>query len=229
MTVLALALSAALIVYNTVTNRERSRESTYILRNLAVGIGLLLIARVAGLTWRELGLGPDAVDDGWRWGRLVVLVVAVGAAAVGALAGRVPAFARLLSDRRADLPTDQLAFHTLVRIPIGTAAFEEFAFRGVLFASFATAWGQGWAVAASSIAFGLWHVGPARLTAEINQHQDPHRIRRDVLVAVLVTTAGGVGFALLRLGSGSLLAPVLAHAAINIFGLLVAAVVQRTS
>ncbi|MDX1622063.1 MAG: CPBP family intramembrane glutamic endopeptidase [Nitriliruptorales bacterium] len=229
MTALALALTVALVGYSVVTNLDRSRESTYILRNLAIGVALAVVARAAGLSWSEMGLAREALDDGWRWGRLVAIAVAVGAAVVGALAGRVPAIDRALQDRRADLPPRQLAFHALVRIPIGTAAFEEFAFRGVLLAAFTAAWGQGWGVAASSLAFGLWHIGPARLTARINHRDDPRQLRREVVGAVALTTLGGVAFALLRLGSGSLLAPVLAHTSTNVFGLLVAATVQQTS
>lgn len=227
MLLVALGLAAALVAYNTVTNLERSRESTYLVRNVVTGAGLVLAARAVGLSLDQLGLGQDAVAEGLRWGRLIVLVAAVGAAAAAPLADHVPAIARALDDRRADLPADRLAFQVFVRIPVGTAAFEELAFRGVLLAAFAQAAGTTWAVAASSVAFGLWHIGPARLTARINGVRDPRAIRRDVLVAVVTTTVGGLGFALLRLVSGSLLAPVLAHAGINGFGLLVAAARQR--
>ncbi|MDX1657465.1 MAG: CPBP family intramembrane glutamic endopeptidase [Nitriliruptorales bacterium] len=225
---LGLALAVALVAYNLATNRDESTDAAYLLRNLAAGGVLLLLARAAGLGLDDLGLAPEELDDGWRWGRLAVVGVAVASAVAGALATRVPLLSRLLSDRRADLPLDRLVFHVLVRIPFGTAAFEELAFRGVLLGAFALSWGEGWAVAASSVAFGLWHVGPAGLTARINGREDPDQVRKEVVTAVAVTTLGGIGFGLLRLGSGSLLAPVLAHASINAFGLLVAAVVQHT-
>lgn len=211
------------MAYNTVANRGRTREATYLLRNLATGAVLVAIAVAAGLTPERLGLAPDAVADGLRWGRLVVLAVAVLTAVAGALAGRVPALAVALDDDRADLPPGQLAFHVLVRIPLATAAFEELAFRGVLLAAFDEALGTPAAIIASSIAFGLWHVGPTRLTARLNGVDDPTSIRRRVAVAVVVTAIGGVGLALLRLGSGSLLAPLLAHWATNAFALLLAA------
>ncbi|MDX1621426.1 MAG: CPBP family intramembrane glutamic endopeptidase [Nitriliruptorales bacterium] len=225
---LGLGLAAALVTYNIATNRDESTDAAYLLRNLAAGGVLFLVSQAAGLSLDDLGLAPADLDDGWRWGRLAVVGVAVGSAVAGALANRVPLLSQLLSDRRADLPLDRLMFHVLVRIPVGTAAFEEFAFRGLLLSAFAASWGDGWAVVTSSLAFGFWHVGPARLTARINGRNEPQQVRADVFTAVAATTLGGVGFALLRLGSGSLLAPVLAHASINAFGLLVAAVVQRT-
>lgn len=218
----AVALAAALVGYNSVTNRTATSDATYLVRNLLVGAALAAGALVAGLSLEQLGLAPDALADGWRWGRLVVLAVAVLAALAGALADRVPAVAAALDDRRADLPPRRLAFQVLVRIPLGTALFEEVAFRGVLLAAFSAVVGTGWAVAASSVAFGLWHIGPTRLAARENGVDDPRAVRRRVAVAVVVTTIGGVGLALLRVGSDSLLAPVLAHAAVNGFALLVA-------
>lgn len=220
----AVALAVALVAYNTVTNRTPTRDATYLVRNLAVGAALVAGALAAGLSLAQLGLAADGVTDGWRWGRLVVLVVAVLAAVAGALADRVPVIGGALDDRRADLPPQHLAFHVLVRIPLGTALFEEVAFRGVLLAAFAEAVGTGWAVVASSVAFGLWHVGPTRLATRENEVDDDRTARRRVVAAVALTTVGGGGFALLQVGSGSLLAPVLAHAAINGFALLLAAV-----
>lgn len=224
----AFALAVVLVAYNTVTNLRPSTEATYLVRNLVTGVLLVGIARAAGLSWGDLGLGADAVGAGWRWGRVAVIAVAVGVAAVAALAGRFPAVARLLSDRRADLPPRLLAYHVLVRIPVGTAAFEEVAFRGVLLGAFLATVPTAWAVVASSVAFGLWHLAPTRRSLEINDVRDPGDRRRELVNAVTATTVAGVVLSLLRLGSGSVLAPVLAHAAVNALGMLAAAVFQRT-
>ena len=223
MLALALVLAGALVAYSSLTNRAPSGEVAYLVRNLVTGVVLVGLALAAGLSPEQLGLSPAAAAAGLSWGRVVVVAVAVVAAAAGALADRVPAIGRALDDERADLPLDRLVFHVLVRIPLGTALFEEVAFRGVLLAAFDAAAGTGWAVAASSVAFGLWHVGPTRLAARENGVDDPGEVRRRVAVAVVVTTVGGVGFALLRVASGSLLAPVLAHWATNALFLLVAA------
>lgn len=223
MVVLALGLSAGLVGYNLVTNRTPTPDATYLVRNLAVGAALVALALAAGLSAEAIGLAPDAVTAGVQWGGLVVTAAAVVAAIAAALAPRVALIADALADQRADLPPDELAFQVFVRIPLGTALFEEVAFRGVLLAVVAEALGTGWAVVLSSAVFGLWHVGPTRLAARENGVVDPRAVRRRVVAAVAVTTVGGAGFALLRIGSGSLLAPVLAHAAINGFALLVAA------
>lgn len=223
MVLLGVGLSAVLVAYNLVSNRTPTPDITYLVRNLVIGAALVSVALAAGLSMADLGLDPDAATAGLRWGGLVATAAAVVTATAGALANRVGAIAAALADERADLPPDRLAFQVFVRIPLGTALFEEVAFRGVLLAVVAEALGTGWAIALSSVAFGLWHLGPTRLAAAENDVTDLTEVRRRVAVAVVVTTVGGVGFALLRLVSGSILAPVVAHAAINGFALLVAA------
>lgn len=227
--ILASALAVGLVVYSVVTNRHPTGHATYILRNLATGALLVLLARWAGLGWELLGLGAGHVAAGLRWGWLAVLVVAVGVAAGAALADRIPAVARLLADRRADLEPSELAFHASVRIPVGTALFEEVAFRGVLLGAFLATTSTVLAVAVSSVAFGLWHVVPTLQTLSINDVEDRSARRGTVVAAVVATTLAGVVLAVLRLVSGSVVAPVLAHAAINSLGLLAAALHRRTS
>ena len=51
-----------------------------------------------------------------------------------------------------------LTYFVLLRQPIGTALFEEFAFRGVLYGAWLRAGGERLAFIATSIAFALWHV-----------------------------------------------------------------------
>lgn len=224
----ALGLAVALVAWNTVTNRRPSRESTYLLRNTAAALVLLVVARVAGLSWADLGLGAEAVGAGWRWGGLAVLLAAVGAAALGALAGAWPRLRPALADPRADLSPGRLAFQVLVRIPLGTALFEELAFRGVLQAVAAEAVPVASAVALQGVAFGLWHVGPTRLALRERAHpSEPPGQVRTITAAVVVTAVAGVVLGILRAHTGSLLAPVLAHAAVNAFGLLLAAALHR--
>lgn len=223
---LAGGVAVALLAYNTVTNLVPGWDRCYVVRNVVVGAVLVLVALTAGSSLDDLGLAPDELASGWRWGRLAVLVVAVAVAAGGALAPRVRAVAALLNDRRADLSPSELAWHTMVRIPVGTAGFEELAFRGVLLGLLLEATATLTAVLVSSAVFGLWHVGPTLAAMRINDVEEG-RVGA-VVGAVLMTTVAGVGFAWLRLGSGSVVAPVLAHWATNAFGLLAAAVVRRT-
>lgn len=223
---LPLALAVALVAYSSVTNRTPSRESTYLARNVAAGLVLVLVARLVGLSWAGLGLGVADLDTGWRWGGLGLVVVAVGTVLTGGVAAVAPRVRRAVADPRADLPARRLWFQVLVRIPVGTAAFEELAFRGVLLAAFAQALPTAGAVAAQAVAFGLWHVGPTRLTLRSRPTTTGAREPVVVAAAVGATTAAGVALALLRLVADSLLAPVMVHATVNALGLLLAAALR---
>jgi uncharacterized protein len=156
-------------------------------------------------------------------------VVAVAVAVGVGLGDRVPAIARLLGDERAaGMGATAVAYEVLLRIPLGTALFEEVAFRGVLLALVAEQRGPVVGVVVSSVVFGLWHIGPGIATLRIN---DPDislaGLSVGVTSMVLVTTVAGVVFCWLRIRSRSLLAPILAHWATNAFGLLGAVVSRR--
>lgn len=220
-----LATAALLIAYNTTTNVEPAGDGRYIGRNVAVGAALVAVARARGLSWDELGLGRAGLRAGWRWGG--VAAGAVGAAVtVAALVGRRRTLGRrMLSDTRADLDDRDLAWQTLVRIPVGTAAFEEVAFRGVTHAMLRRAAGQPLALAGSSLAFGLWHVGPT--LAALRHNQVAGRPAGPVAGAVAATTVAGVALGVLRDLSGHVLPCWLAHWTSNTVGLLAASRWQR--
>lgn len=226
----AVLLAAAALAYQTLTHRLRLPRWTYVPLNVVAGLVVVVVVRAAGVGWEALGLGPGQLDEGLRWGRVVVVGLAVGVAAAAALAGSVSWVGRLFSDRRAaGLEGRALAYETLVRIPVGTSLFEEVVFRGGVHA---LAVGGGSVVAAvglTNIAFGLWHVNPTLETLRINRVAwEAGGVAGTVGMAVLATAVAGVGLSLLRIWSGSLLAPVLAHWAANALGLLAAAVIQRT-
>jgi membrane protease YdiL (CAAX protease family) len=69
----------------------------------------------------------------------------------------------------------------------------------------------------SSLLFGLWHVLPTIEVLELNDLYSGSSLAFGGAVtgAVAVTAAAGFGFCWLRLRAGSVLAPVLAHAATN--------------
>ena len=108
-----------------------------------------------------------------------------------------------------------------MRIPIATALAEEVLFRGALLGLFRQRRSTAAAVLWTSLLFGAWHVLPT-----IDHYQgnpasdlvdDPDRGRRlAVLATTLSTTGAGGVFAWLRLRSGSVLAPAMAHAAVNV-------------
>src|SRR4029453_10741610 len=122
--------------------------------------------------------------------------VVVGAAVLG---GASPVRSAL-AER--DLPARSSRW-LVVRIPIGTVWSEEAAFRASLGTLAADAFGPTGGRLLQSLAFGLSHIAEPRSTGE------------PVIGTVLVTGAAGWFFALLREGSGSLAAPMLAHLAIN--------------
>lgn len=216
----ALVVAIGLVAYNTATNLLIPGDRWYVPRNLAVGAVLLAGARAAGLSWTELGLGPQ---EG-RWAALAVSAIVIGVSAAVALAPRVAAIRALLADRRA--AEAAVGWEVLVRIPVGTAAFEEVAFRGVLLALLLDASSTPVAVGVAGAAFGLWHAGPTLAALHANAVTG----RRTALVAAAVAGTAGAGVALgvLRVVSGGLLAPVAAHWAVNASGLLAARLWQAT-
>jgi uncharacterized protein len=191
---------------------------------------LLLVARAAGLSWAELGLGRAALARGAWWGAAVAGLVA----ACYLVAVAVPSARRFLMDTRYRVGPGSALYVAFVAVPLGTVVFEEVAFRGVLWGLLESEHGEMWATAVSSSLFGLWHVLPALDHARTNPALTGgsgarRRTAMAVLGTVLVTTAAGVLLAELRRRTGSLLAPVLLHWAANGFGVLAAARVWAIS
>jgi membrane protease YdiL (CAAX protease family) len=192
--------------------------------NLASAAGLTAFAARAGCSRGDLGI--DLVDA--RSGLRVGLGAAAVASGMVAVAAVLPTSRRFFSDRRvADVGRGETSYHLAVRIPLATALAEELLFRGALLALLRRRRSEAAAVLWSSLLFGAWHVLPT-----IDDYQgnpvselvaDPRRGRRLAVLATALSTAGaGVVFARLRLRSRSVLAPVLAHAAVNVSAFLAA-------
>ncbi|MFF0431184.1 CPBP family intramembrane glutamic endopeptidase [Streptomyces sp. NPDC004327] len=188
---------------------------------VAVSALLLGVLRWAGGTLADAGLarGTRARGAGWALA-LMGLVGAVYLA--GAL---LPATRALFEDRRYESMTGaELVARVLVVVPVGTVLVEEVAFRGVLYGLLARARGNAWATTVSSLLFGLWHVLPSlhlatakpALTTVVGDSAAGSVLA--VAGAVLFTGAAGVLFCELRRRSGSLLAPMGLHWAVNAFG-----------
>jgi membrane protease YdiL (CAAX protease family) len=93
-------------------------------------------------------------------------------------------------------------------------------------------WSQTTAVTVSCLAFGLWHVLPARNVTSFNPvFADLAGGQLDrvygVVSAVVVTAVAGLVLCWLRLRSRSLLAPALVHATVNGLGYVLAFLVGR--
>jgi uncharacterized protein len=216
-------LPVVLLLWSLVANLGLG-ERFYLTRNLAFAVLVLALARQLGLTTTELGLSRAQLGKGARWGVGAAAVVALALAIGVALADRVAPIATLLADQRASMSTPELLYQATVRIPLGTALFEELVFRGVLLAVLARLAGAWRATVLSSVVFGLWHVAPTIVTLRINDVVPASAAGLGAIVStVLITGVAGVLFCLLRWRSGSLLAPVLAHWATNALALLAAA------
>jgi uncharacterized protein len=196
----------------------------YAPRNLLLTAGLLLIAYLVGWNRADIGLDGTAARRGLHWGAVTVGVIGTVVFAAFLLAAEVPALSGLLSDDRAALSAGSLLAAVAWKIPVGTVLFEEVLFRGVLLKAAMRRHRTTVAVALTSAVFGLWHVAPTIVGLQANG-VDPGSLGGigAIVGTVAVTSVAGAAFAWLRLRTGSLLAPMLAHWAINAFGLLAAA------
>jgi len=200
----------------------------HLLTQPVAAVLLVLLGRVAGLSWAELGLAPPAA----RIGVLVGLAGALLVAAGYALALAVPFARAAFLDTRYDVDTASALRSALLAIPLSTVVLEEVAFRGVLWGLLDSAGGPVVATVGSSALFGVWHVLPAldlvRTSTAIGS-DDVSTTRKVmvVLTTVLGTALAGVVLAGLRWWTGSLLAPAAVHWAANGIRVLGSALVWR--
>lgn len=204
----------------------RLPDRLYVAAKLAAASAALGLAGRGGADLDDLGLRPEHLRPGAGAG-LVAAAAIAGALGLGAAtsAGR-DAMASMSPAEEGRSPAGM----ALVRIPLGTALAEELLFRsallGLLLRRTSSRRAAGW----SSLAFGLWHVPPAAAAygsgrtfgSAVALGSGGH-----VLASVLATAAAGRVLAELRLRSGSVLAPVLAHLAANDLGLLGARAATR--
>jgi uncharacterized protein len=194
----------------------------YVAANLGVGAGMVRLARKQGCSWDDLGLSPT----GWRRGLAIGgagAVLAIGAALATSTSSDLRRY--LLDERAAKQSRRDVIYRSLVRFPIGTALFEEVMFRGVLYGMWRQA-GKSHraATALTAIAFGVWHLIPARDALLGNPLEDRLTSRGSRLGVIAggasLTGVSSFGLTWLRTQSGSLLAPWLIHSAVNATGYL---------
>lgn len=185
--------------------------------NLVLAFAELVLARSRGATADDMGLSPHRFPASAAMGCAVGLLAAtaVGAAAV------LPLTATLFDDELiVEHEKNAARYEALIRIPIATALAEELVFRSALPSLVS---GGSPSVAAdvmSSVWFGLWHVLPTLKSLDTNAAgsrltRSSHR-RATVVGVVGATTLAGLGFAWLRRRTGSIAAPVIVHAAVNL-------------
>jgi membrane protease YdiL (CAAX protease family) len=211
-----LAAVGSVALYNVISHRHigaRARLAT----NVGAAAALVALARGAGLGLSDLGLEPQDLRGGLRTGLAAAVPIVAGVAAAVA----VPRTRQLLADEKIiGAGRAEAAFETFVRIPLETALAEEVIFRGVLLGLGLRYRSRPVAVVSSSVWFGLWHVYPTLATLVRGGGGalvgDRTHMKGGATAAVVAATAGaGVLFAALRLRSGSVVAPVIAHAALN--------------
>lgn len=196
----------------------------YVPANALLGMLLVALARRDGCSWNDLGLDRRHVRQGLGVGAAAGTVVALGMLGAAVL----PATRSLFDDARvpADAGGWERLHQTVLRIPLGTVAFEELAFRGVLLALLRRRLSLAAAVAVDSSLFGLWHVVPTIATAKVNGITGKRRVGL-VVGSVLLTAVGGALFCALRRRGRHLLAPAIAHLGFNDTGYLLAWWVRR--
>src|SRR6266705_3051335 len=186
---------------------------------------LVGLARRAGLSWDQLGMGRGAQPRGGRYALAATLVVATAYT----LAAASPRTRAALLDMRHRDDAGGALLIVLVAIPVGTVLFEEVAFRGVLWALLRRELGTGWATTGSSVLFGLWHARSSLRVAQTNRAvaetlgTGGRARRRAVAGVVCFTGMAGVVLCEFRRRSGSLLAPIGLHWATNGLGALASA------
>jgi uncharacterized protein len=225
-----LAAAAALLAWNAAINRAVPSPA-YVPVNLAAAGLSLASARTRRVPAADLGLARDRVARGLAVG----LAAAAPVTALVALGAAAPATRRWFLDERATAGgAGHALYHTLVRIPLGTAVAEEAIFRGALLGLLLQRHSRVRAGVVSSALFGLCHVLPTLDTLAGNQAGsvvggDPVRTGGAVLASVLATAAAGLGFSWLRFRGDSVLAPAVVHAALNSSAFAAARLVARSA
>ena len=202
----------------------------YVTANLGVSAGLVHLARKRGCSWDDLGLNPT----GWRRGLAMggaAVALAVGAAVV--TSSNSDSHRYLLDERAQGQSRRDVIYRSLIRFPIGTALFEEVAFRGVLYGMWRQAGkSDRTATAIVATAFGVWHLIPSRYALKSNPLGEGLTSRGSAMGLVVggatLTGLSSFGLTWLRSQSGSLIAPWLIHSAVNTIGYLASVQAWRT-
>lgn len=175
-----------------------------------------LFGYIAGLSLADMGLGLAQLIHALP----ISIGIAIAIASVISLSIRIPWLRTIFGGSPlAGGTRRQIAYAVGVRIPLSTALLEEVLFRGVLLGLLLVDHSVFTAIIVSSFIFGIWHIFPTVAQMEHNKtlatilHK---RQRIGMIVGTVITTAvAGAAFSFLRLWTGSLFSPWIAHWAIN--------------
>lgn len=209
----ALFLSVLLLLYSNLTSlfEPDRREAFLIYSNLGLMSLLLLWCRWAGFSLSDLGLAAAQVKASALWGAVLGLLLALPPVAFIALAPIVtgePVQAGEIND----LSGSEVALRVALRVPVGTALFEEVAFRGILYAVWLRATDLRRTVLGTGVVFALWHMVitfKSVLEAEVVEWAP--LVALGYIGSLLGLFAGGVAFALLRWRAGGVGGPFFFH------------------
>jgi membrane protease YdiL (CAAX protease family) len=220
---------AGLVLASAAATQGRASHRGEIPLNITVAVAAVAAARAGGASWAELGLEPSAIAGGLRAGAATLPAVW----GLLGLAAALPATRPFLGDERVRAwDGRELAYHLAVRVPLATAVAEELLFRSALLGVELRRRSRARALVSTAVAFGLWHVLPALRSHDRNPSTARTADRAGgriatVAATVTATAAAAAGFTWLRLRSHSVVAPVVAHAGINIAALVAARLVTR--
>jgi len=210
----AVGFSVFLLLYgNGVSGLSHDARTSYLLwANLAVLVFMLAWAFTwGGFSARELGLAPERLPQSTALGIVLSLLAAIPPVLFIVLA---PVFngGPVASDGISERSAAGLAFFVLFRQPVGTALFEEVAFRGVLYGAWQRVGGERAAIVGSAVVFALWHsVITSRTVIESGVVDTPFGTVAGIVVSLIGLFVGGLLFAYLRWRTGSIAAPFMAH------------------
>jgi CAAX protease family protein len=185
---------------------------------LVSAVGMLLISRLAGATTEQQGLALESAPRGVRIG----VVIGAPVVATMAAAAYIPSTQKFFRDERiigADGPS--ALYELFIRMPLATAIGEELMFRSALEGILRSRRSSLQALLTSAALFGIWHTLPALDRLRSNPgaravHKDNNVLKVVVVTGVCCATAGAaVALSYLRQKTGSVLAPIIVHYAIN--------------
>jgi membrane protease YdiL (CAAX protease family) len=217
---LEVCAAAIILASNVALNRFVKRPYTVPV-GIGGSLGTIALAARAGASPLDMGLSLSTVKRGLLAGS----VVGLSAAAAMLLGARVRATRRFFRDERIVSAHPREAIYELfVRMPLVTAVGEELMFRSGFESLLARRRSANTAALISAAAFGLWHVLPTLDRVHSNPgvadtHQGSPARQALVVSAVLgATTLGSLGLSWLSRRTGSVVAPIVTHYAINASG-----------
>ena len=207
------ALVAILLTYANgdawlATRREQALSASNSFAHLGALAGAVAWAAAERISPAEMGLGRRRLGPGLLWGAVIGLL---GSAPIRLF------FAFPLVSRRAvtqpefaGLGTREVIWLVATRFLVGSAVFEEVAFRGPLHAKLLRVMRPGPALLANSGVFAAWHV--VITWYNLRRSNLPPRLFPALYLGALTALfGGGLLFGLVRQASGHLAGSILAH------------------